>query len=349
MLFASVLLLGIALLGGLLTDVLNRIARGLFPAQLLFSQIGLRIPWALTILLPLGGFLAVLLSYAKLYRSSEMSILKSGGYSDARLLGPALALGAPLFIILLIVGVFLAPASRRVAAEMIDRANQQVLVAGLEPGRFMELKSSGSVVYVGAIDGMNLSDVLVIRRDEAGVESIVRGVSGRIEQEKDSGLSTLHLEGGERVDLRADDAHVQRASFGRARIVLPESVKAPARTAEAIEFQDASQLLPADSNILKAEWARRIGPAIQALMLILIAIPLARAAPREMRYDRIIIGFMLFVTYSIGMYAVAGLVAVGKAPGWTAIFGIHAAFALLVLLTWRPLLLDAWQGRVLKS
>jgi len=82
MLVAASILLGIALLGGLLTDVLNRVSRGQFPAGLLFSQIGLRLPWALTILLPLASFLALLLSYARLYRTSELAVLKSGGFAE---------------------------------------------------------------------------------------------------------------------------------------------------------------------------------------------------------------------------------------------------------------------------
>src|SRR5690606_10099924 len=45
--------------GGVLTDVLNKIARGKLPATLLLAQVGLRSLDALGIVLPLGLFLTV--------------------------------------------------------------------------------------------------------------------------------------------------------------------------------------------------------------------------------------------------------------------------------------------------
>ena len=60
--------------GGVLTDVLNKIARGKLPATLLLAQVGLRSLDALAIILPLGMFLTVLLAYGRLYRDSIIEI-----------------------------------------------------------------------------------------------------------------------------------------------------------------------------------------------------------------------------------------------------------------------------------
>src|SRR3546814_4728893 len=48
-----------------------------------------------------------------------------------------------------------------------DLGNRSLLVAGLEPGRFIELPGGGGVVYVGSMsnDGTRLSRVFVYRQD----------------------------------------------------------------------------------------------------------------------------------------------------------------------------------------
>jgi len=256
-----------------------------------------------------------------------------------------MAIGIPLCVALLLLGLFLAPAARRVAAEMIDRANQQVLVAGLEPGRFFELSKSRSVVYIGRIDGWNLENVLLIRRGEDGSESVVSGLRGRIEQLDAGRVNVLHLENGERVDVDGKNTVLQRAAFERAELVLPETLHTPPNSADAIEYRDLQAFWPPENAAEQAEFARRIAPSIQVILLMLLAIPLARAPPRDMRYDRIIIGFLLFVTYSIATYALIGMVSLDRAPAWSALIGIHALFASIVVLAYTPILSEAWRGR----
>ena len=66
-------------LGGLLVDLMSDIARGLVPAGLLLSQLGLRSIQVLPILLPLSLMLGLLLAIGRLYRDSEMPVLASVG------------------------------------------------------------------------------------------------------------------------------------------------------------------------------------------------------------------------------------------------------------------------------
>src|SRR5688572_19334027 len=143
---SSVLLL--VTLGGVLTDTLNKIARGKFPASLLLSQIGLRSIDGLTLLLPLGLFIAVLLAYGRLYRDSEMAVLSASGFSNRGLLKPLAWLAVPLALALGLISFWLGPAAVRLADELIDQANRSLLIAGMEAGRFVELPGRDGVVYV---------------------------------------------------------------------------------------------------------------------------------------------------------------------------------------------------------
>lgn len=345
MLLAIAVLLTVVMFGGLLTDVLNKISRGQFPPGLLLSQIVLRIPMALNILLPLAGFLAVMLAYARLYRDAEMAVLRASGFSEARLLGPALTVGIVLAVALGLNSMLLAPETRRVANEMIEQANQRVLIAGLEPGRFVEVGSSGTVVYVGKLEGWNLTDVLLLRRLPDGSESIVSGSSGRVEQRAQGKISVLHLRDGERVDLTAKSAEVQRASFADAEVLLPDRLKPARNDPAALEQRSLQELLAANELPSRAEWHARFAAPLQLLLLVLLAVPLARAPPRTARYDRLLIGFLLYVTYSLMLSVGKGMMALAQTPDWLGLWWIHALFAVVVVVSWWPLLRDHFAAR----
>lgn len=345
MLLAITILLVVVTFSGLLTDVLNKISRGQFPPGLLVSQMVLRIPQALVILLPLAGFLAVMLAYSRLYRDAEMAVLRGSGFSEMRLLGPALTVGIVLAVALALIALLLSPVSRRVAAEMIEQANKRVLIAGLEPGRFVEVGSSGTVVYIGHMEGWNLGDVLMVRRLPEGEESVVRGRSGSVEQRADGRISVLHLKDGERVDLYGATDEVQRAAFSEAEVLLPDRLRPARNDPASLELRDLAELVQSTDPAAQAEFHARMGAPIQLLLLVLLAVPMARAAPRESRYDRLIIGFLLFVTYSVVLYLSKGLLALGKTPLWLGLWWVHALFALVVLALWWPLLRSHLAGR----
>ncbi|MGB0133290.1 LptF/LptG family permease, partial [Dokdonella sp.] len=63
--------------GETLIAVLNQIAKGSVPADLLVAMIALRAIDSLNVLLPLAMFLGVLLAYGRLYRDSEMAVLSA--------------------------------------------------------------------------------------------------------------------------------------------------------------------------------------------------------------------------------------------------------------------------------
>jgi lipopolysaccharide export system permease protein len=345
MLVAITILLVIVTFGGLLTDVLNKISRGQFPPGLLVSQMVLRIPQALVILLPLAGFLAVMLAYSRLYRDAEMAVLRGSGFSEMRLLGPALTVGVVLASGLALVALLLSPASRRVAMEMIDQANQRVLIAGLEPGRFVEVGSTGTVVYIGNMEGWNLGDVLMVKRGKDGEESVVRGRSGTVEQRADGRISVLHLKDGERVDLYGESNEIQRSAFGEAEVLLPDRMRPSRNDPASLELRDVRELLGSNEPAVLAELHARLGSPIQLVLLVLLAVPMARAAPRESGYDRLIVGFLLFMTYSVVLHLSKGLLALGKTPLWLGLWWVHALFAVIVLVLWLPVLRSHLAGR----
>ena len=144
-LFATLVVLGIISLGGVFADLLGEIARGKVPAGLLLSQLGLRLINFLPILLPLALMLGLLLALGRMYRDSEMPVLASIGVGPRRLLRPVLWVTIPVVVVVGVCALWLGPAARKLGNQMVWEANRNLLLTGLEPGRFTALPNGGVV------------------------------------------------------------------------------------------------------------------------------------------------------------------------------------------------------------
>src|SRR3546814_3018861 len=111
--------------------------------------------------------LGLLLAIGRLYRDSEMPVLTAIGGGPRRLLRPLMMLVLPVVAVIALCSLWLGPWARDYARGMVEAGNRSLLVAGLEPGRFIELPGGGGVVDVGSMshDGPRLSRLFVYRQD----------------------------------------------------------------------------------------------------------------------------------------------------------------------------------------
>src|SRR5690606_35010759 len=164
--FAALVVLMIVSLGGVFADVLGDIARGRVPAGLMLSQLGLQVLNYLPLILPLGLMLGLLRAVGRLYRDSEMPVLVATGVGPRRLLRPLMMLVLPVVAFIGACSLWLGPWANDYSQRLVAEGNRNLLLAGLEAGRFVELPGGG-VVYVGAMsgEGSALGRVFVYRQD----------------------------------------------------------------------------------------------------------------------------------------------------------------------------------------
>lgn len=331
----------LVVLGGLLTDVLSKIARGKVPAALLFSQIGLRIPDALTLLLPLGCLLAVLLAYGRLYRDSEMSVLASSGYGAIHSLRPLLRIGVIVLLGQALLSLLLAPYGRALAAQMIVELQRSVAVAGLTSGRFVELPGEAGVLYVARVgaDEREIEGVMLVR-DRDGTRLVLTARRGLLIVDPDSEDLSLRLEAGERVDGKPGDPAYRRIRFETAEIAFPRNLSDTGD--DPIQARATRELWRADDAESRAELTRRVSQPLALLLLILLAPILAQGAPRQPRYDKLVVAVLLYVSYVNTIELSRAWLLGGVTPAWLGTWWVHAAFAVIVLLVWTREIL-AWR------
>ena len=201
---AAILLL--VTVGATVADLLAKIARGRVAADLLLALIGLRTVDTLTLLVPLAAFLGVQMAYGRLYRESEMAVFAASGLPASGLLRPLALFGVPLAIAIALVSFWLAPAAVRQAQALQEEASRSLIIAGLEPGRFVELPKNDGVMYVEEMnaDGTKFQKLFLesertnAKDGSIGI-NIVTAASGELFHDADGAQRFLGLNDGFRV------------------------------------------------------------------------------------------------------------------------------------------------------
>ena len=331
---ASTLVLVLVSMGGLIADLLSKIARGKLPAALMFSQLGLRALEALPLLLPLALFLGVLLAYGRLYRDSEMAVLASAGLGTRRLGRPLLMLALPVAVLVGLTSLWLAPAALRTSKAMIDAANKSLLVAGLEPGRFVEIPGRQSIVYMTEMDpdGSKFRRMFVHSEKDGRID-VVTARSGELYQESEGEERYLSLSDGFRVEgeLGKDAFRIMR--FARNDIRVPDSEPTDGGRSE--ERNTTPALLASKEPVDRAELHWRMATPLATAILALLALPLSRTQPRAARYGGILLALVSYIVYLNLLGLGRAWLADGSLPGWLGLWWVHiGALSAALWLLW---------------
>ena len=327
-------------LGALFADLISEIAKGKVPAGLLLSQLGLRSIRFVTLVLPLALFLGLLLSLGRMYAESEMAVLASVGIGPQRLWRPLLWVSLPILLIVGLASLWLAPLSANRAKEMIEVANRSFLIAGLEPGRFVELPGKGGVLYVTELtpDGTRFKQLFVQRENEGRLD-IITAHQGGLNLIGDT-ERYLRLEDGFRVEGAIGSKDFRMMRFERNDVRVPDREKND--NIEDLSADSTFDLLKQDKPVAKAELHWRLAMPLFVGILALFAMPLARSEPRQPQYGLILFALLVYLVGMILLLLGTGLIGTGKFPAWLGLWWVH--LPMLLLAAW----LYARDGRLPK-
>lgn len=292
--FAVMVVLLIVLLGGAFADVLQDVARGKVPTELLLAQLGLVFVKWLPLMLPLGVMLGLMLAMGRLYRDAEMHVLSSVGVGPRRLLRPLMRMGVPVVVTVGLCSLWLAPLADQISQKMIDAASRNMLIAGLEPGRFTELPGGGGVIYIGAWSGdsREMRRVFVYRQAE-GRFRVTTAEDGLLEVGADDERH-LRLNDGFEVEgplQTGRDFRLLRYAGNELRLPRQDA----RRRADDVELLPTAALLGDPRPEAAAQLHFRLAPPLLTLAFVLLAVPLSRSAPRQARYGSLLVGFLLYL------------------------------------------------------
>jgi lipopolysaccharide export system permease protein len=314
----------------LVLRLLTRAAGGAVAPEGIAALLGFNALFYFNILLSVTLFVTVLLTLSRWYRDSEMIIWFSSGQSLTACLPPILWFAAPFFVAILVLSLFLSPWAEQRRLEYERQLESRDELALITPGLFREFRRANLVVYVESINTFDGTVRNVFLHSvEEGKESTTVARSGTLEVAP-NGDRFIVLKDGRRYEGKAGSGEYRIVEFGSlGRRIEPAELRAlPAST----KAMSTPLLMAADGNVERAELFWRLSVPISALVLTLLAVPLAYVNPRMGRSFNLVAAGFVQMLYSNCLNIVQSLIAQGKLGFWAGIALPHLIAIAVVLV-----------------
>ncbi|MFZ5555367.1 MAG: LPS export ABC transporter permease LptF [Pseudomonadota bacterium] len=308
--------------------LLDLAATGALPADGVAALLGFRTLSALPLLLAGSAFVAILLSLSRAYRDSEMVVWFSSGVSLMAWVRPVLIFMMPLSVVIAILSFWLSPWAYAKSDELREILRSRADTSLVRPGTFQESRHADRVFFVEEldVDRERVSNVFV-QSVENGRVSVMVARSGHVEVAP-NGDRFLVMEDGTRHDGPIGSPEYKIMRFERYAVRIEQAEPHPAEPRGKSATTTALVESRTPENL--AELGRRIGQPISALLLALMAVPLAQVNPRGGRSFNLVVAVLVYMIYSNFQSVAQVWVAFGKVSPALGIWGVHLAMALAV-------------------
>ncbi|MFY0731547.1 LPS export ABC transporter permease LptF [Pseudomonas sp. NFX15] len=333
----------VIIMSGRFIKYLAQAASGLLDPGSLFLIMGYRMPGFLQLILPLGLFLGILLSYGRLYLESEMTVLSATGMSQQKLVVMTLFPATLVALIVAWLSLSLAPQGANQFQLLLNKQDALTEFDTLEPGRFQALRDGTRVTYTERMsdDRVNLGGVFISQKNissnnkDRGI-SVLVAEKGRQEIRPD-GNRYLILDNGYRYDGNPGQADYRAIKYDEYGVLLPKP-----DVSDEVTDRDAmptSTLVGSEDIRLRAELQWRMSLPLLVFIVTLMAVPLSRVNPRQGRFLKLLPAILLYMAYLTILIAARGALDKGKIPAVVGLWWVHGIFLAvgLGLLYWEPL------------
>jgi len=324
---SAVLLL--ILIGNSFLFIFRKVSSGDIPADavapfLLTNMIG-----SLVAIIPFGLYLGILVGIGRLYRDSEMAALAACGIGGWNIYRPAMMLGVPAVLAVAFVSFYAMPWAAHIQrAASTEIANRSEL-SGLDAGRFTESRDGKTVLFVAEMSAerAKMNDVFVHGPDPQGGSGLE--TARYAAQETQDGVRYVVMHDGIRYIGTPGQADYKIIEFAKHGVTVPRPRGGEARLSRT--GKSLRQLLNSKSSRDRAELEWRISTMLAVIVLILLAVPLSRTAPRQGRYARLALAILIYVPYWNFLLIAKNWLKKGDSPTFLGIWWVHIPVVLLAI------------------
>lgn len=290
----------------------------------------------LATILALTLFIAVVATLGRMYRDSEMTVWFASGTPLSRFVRPVTRMAWPVLLIIVLLMVFVWPWSNRQIAELRDRYQQRSDISRVAPGVFQTSRDGTGVLFVernvDVKSGQAQARNVFILTQRETKEAVVSAKGGRIEARADG--RWLVLEDGQRNEIDSRDGGHVVASFDVLESLASENAVRRAQDI-APRLRDTVELLGDPTARSQGELAWRVGLALGACNLLVLAIGLSARNPRRPSNWNMLFALLAFVVYYNLISLSRAWVGAGRFQAGPMMLALHGlAFVLAIGMVW---------------
>ncbi len=185
-----------------LSRVLGQAADNDYGRHVVFDLIALGAIMNLSVIVPVGLLLAIVLALGRLYHDSEMAALQACGFAPARLLVPLFCFAAVIAVGLGWLAFFQVPRADQEAQLLRRSALKEAQFGQLDAGRFRSFISGGgdAVFYAERVDEDGLLHNVFVRRETAGRIEVALADTATYSRAAANGMHFVTLFNGRRYE-----------------------------------------------------------------------------------------------------------------------------------------------------
>jgi lipopolysaccharide export system permease protein len=313
-----------------LVRLLGQAASGAITSTGIVALLGFSMLNYLPVLLSLTLFIAVLMTLTRSYRDSEMVVWFSCGVSITQWIRPVLLFAAPLVLTIAVLSLLLSPWSVASSEEVRRQMDSRNDITAISPGVFRESPRAERVYFVEEVAGAeNLVANVFVSSTQHGKQGVMVAARG-FQETAENGDRFLVLLNGRRYEGEPGSAEYKVYEFGRYAMRI-ETVESSAPRAATPKTVPTMELLhqPTPPNLAELSW--RLGLPASALILSLLAIPLAFVNPRAGRSMNLVLALLVYMTYSNLLSITQASIAQSRVSLAAGLLGVHAVMLLILL------------------
>ncbi len=322
------------LLANQLSRVLGQAAANHFGQHVVFDLIALGAIMNLSIVVPVGLLLAIVLALGRMYHDSEMTVLRSCGFNPSRLLVPMFAFASVIAVGLGWLTFVQVPRADGQAQLLRQSALKDAQFGQLDAGRFRSFSGGDAVFYAERVDSSGVLHNVFVQRESAGRLEVAVAQTATYSRAAADGMHLMTLYNGRRyegVPGRRDFRIIEFREHG-----IPIATPMASRVVGDPDTKPTRLLLGSLAPSDIAQLQSRSSAPIMVMLLTLIAVPLSRLRPRQGRYMRVGFAILVFFVYSNLLSAAKVWLQRGTLSPWIGVWWVHLlALALGLYLLYR--------------
>lgn len=323
-----------------LVRVLGSAANGNVPADLVFSLLGLGMPTMAQLMLPLCLFIALLLTFGRLYAESEITVMRACGVGQRILVRVALMLSLLTAALAAYNALWLSPWAIQKQGAMVEDAKANPTMGALASGQFMSTGNNNFVLFIDNIQGGQINEVYLFQMAPRGQSkpSVVTAEKGELKA-LPNGDQVLNLQNTERVEGTSVLPDFRITHFDDYQAYLGHQ-ETQSNSDEAAEL-DLTQLLQQNTPAANAELHWRITLILAVPLMALIAVPLSRVNPRQGRFAKVLPALLLYLIYFLVQSSLKSAGAADRLDAGLFMPLVNTAFLLLGIM------LNSWDSETM--
>jgi lipopolysaccharide export system permease protein len=320
----------VILLANQVAAVLERAAASQFPQAVVFELIYLGMLQYLSILVPFGLLLGIVLALGRLYHDTELAAALACGARPITLYGGVIGLGVVLAAGLAALTLVVAPGATQQAFHIRDAAVRAGQFAPLKAGTFRSFAGGTAVVYAEHVDRDGTLRNVFVEHNQGSVVEVTLAQRAVQTVTPDAGTQTIELFDGQRFEGVPGSAQF-RAMPAFAELTIPVRLPPVSEVVTDLDARPTAALIASSDPRSQAKLQWRISMPLMCIVLTVLAVPLSRLRPRQGRYARVLPALGVFLIYWNLISAGQAWIARGAVPVAVGLWWTHAAVVLLTL------------------